>query len=111
MKNYYLLIVTILMYALLIVWYLLGITGNEMLYQLIAFCIVPIVFSFISSIKEFDYKSGIITIIICILCQSILPLLMFNTFSFLFIALSAISIICGISIGFIKKSLSIRPNK
>lgn len=78
MKKYILLITVCVIYIALIIWKACGVTGNEIIYQLIAYYIFPIPAAFLSALRLRKNKVNIITLLLIAVCQLLLPYLLFN---------------------------------
>ena len=73
MKKYILLITVCVIYIALIIWKACGVTGNEIIYQLIAYYIFPIPAAFLSALRLRKNKVNIITLLLIAVCQLLLP--------------------------------------
>ena len=78
MKKYILLFTVCVIYIALIIWKACGVTGNEIIYQLIAYYIFPIPAAFLSALRLRKNKVNIITLLLIAVCQLLLPYLLFN---------------------------------
>ena len=81
MKKYILLITVCVIYIALIIWKACGVTGNEIIYQLIAYYIFPIPAAFLSALRLRKNKVNIITLLLIAVCQLLLPYLLFKVYA------------------------------
>ena len=101
MKKYILLITVCVIYIALIIWKACGVTGNEIIYQLIAYYLFPISAAFLSAFRLRKNKVNIITLLLITVCQLLLPYILFNAFAPVNLLFTAASSAAGIIVSII----------